>query len=81
MGFRFRKSITLIPGVKVNLSKSGASLSVGGKGATVNVGRQGVRGTYDLPGSGAYYSTQKSWGELGKDLGKLTGNGPAPGAP
>ena len=36
MGFRFRKIISVIPGVKVNLSKSGASTSIGGHGATVN---------------------------------------------
>lgn len=83
MGFRFRRSISLIPGVRVNLSTTGASLSLGAKGATVNLGRKGVRGTYDLPGSGAYYSTQKSWGELGRDLGRATGaQGPKrPAAP
>ena len=41
MGFRFRKIISVVPGVKVNLSKSGASTSIGGHGATVNVGTSG----------------------------------------
>jgi len=36
--FRFRKSISVLPGVKVNLSKTGVSTSVGGKGATLNIG-------------------------------------------
>jgi len=37
MGFRYRKSIKIIPGVRVNLSKSGVSTSIGRPGATVNV--------------------------------------------
>ncbi|HZT46697.1 MAG TPA: DUF4236 domain-containing protein, partial [Hyphomicrobiaceae bacterium] len=32
MGFRFRKTFSVLPGVKINLSKSGVSTSVGGKG-------------------------------------------------
>ncbi len=56
MGFRFRKSIRLFPGVRINLSKGGVSASVGRPGATINIGRKGVRGTVGLPGSGLSYS-------------------------
>ncbi len=57
MGFRFRKTISLLPGVRLNISKSGVSASVGGKGATVNVGKGGrLRGTVGVPGSGVSYS-------------------------
>jgi hypothetical protein len=31
MVFRFRKSFKILPGVKINLSKSGKSLSTGGQ--------------------------------------------------
>jgi hypothetical protein len=56
MGFRFRKIISVIPGVKVNLSKSGVSTSLGGHGATVNVGTSGKRTiTLGIPGSGMSY--------------------------
>ena len=56
MGFRFRKIISVIPGVKVNLSKSGASTSIGGRGATVNVGTSGKRTvTLGIPGTGMSY--------------------------
>jgi hypothetical protein len=56
MGFRFRKIISVIPGVKVNLSKSGVSTSIGGHGATVNVGTSGRRMiTLGIPGSGMSY--------------------------
>ena len=33
MWFPFSRRVSLIPGLRVNLSKSGASLSVGGRGA------------------------------------------------
>jgi hypothetical protein len=56
MGFRFRKTITVVPGVRLNLSKTGASVSVGEDGATLNIGRRGARSTLGLPGSGLSYS-------------------------
>lgn len=55
MGFRFRRSIRLFPGIRVNLSKSGTSLSVGRRGATLNFGKQGVHSTVGLPGTGLSY--------------------------
>jgi hypothetical protein len=58
MGFRFRKSVKIAPGVKINLSKSGGSLSLGTRGATVNIGSRGVRSTYSIPGTGISYVTQ-----------------------
>lgn len=56
MGFRVRKRIKIAPGLGVNLSKSGASLTVGPRGAKVNVGKKGVRGTVGVPGTGVSYS-------------------------
>lgn len=60
MGFRFRKSVKIAPGFKLNLSKSGGSLSIGGRGATVNISSRGVRSTYSIPGTGLSYVTQTS---------------------
>jgi hypothetical protein len=60
MGFRFRKNISLLPGVKLNLSKSGASVSLGGRGLAYNIGRKGTRATVGLPGSGLSHSTYRS---------------------
>lgn len=57
MGFRFRKSINVLPGVKLNISKSGISTSVGGRGATVNFSKRGTRTTVGIPGTGISYST------------------------
>ena len=56
MGFRFQKRIRILPGVYINLSKSGVSASVGGHGATVNVGADGRRMiTLGIPGTGMSY--------------------------
>ena len=52
MSLRFRRSIRILPGIRVNLSKSGASLSVGGPGASINVGNRGVTRTVGIPGTG-----------------------------
>lgn len=60
MGFRFRKSIKIIPGVRVNISKSGVSTSIGTRGATVNIGKRGTRATVGIPGAGISYSGKLS---------------------
>jgi hypothetical protein len=52
MGFRWRRSVRLGRGLRVNLSKSGASLSAAGRRASVNVGRGGTRGTVGVAGTG-----------------------------
>lgn len=56
MGFRFRKSIRLFPGVRINLSTRGVSTSIGAAPFTVNIGRRGVRSTASIPGTGLSYS-------------------------
>ena len=58
--FRFRKQISVLPGVHVNLSKTGVSTSVGGKGATLNVGHGKKMVTLGIPGTGLSYRTQAS---------------------
>ncbi|MGJ4924829.1 DUF4236 domain-containing protein [Bradyrhizobium sp. HKCCYLRH2015] len=58
MGLRFRKSIKLIPGVRLNIGLRRSSLSLGGKGFTYNVGSSAPsRLTVGIPGSGLSYST------------------------
>ncbi len=52
MGFRFRRSLKIFPGVRWNLSKRGSSLSFGGRGAHYTVGSSGSRFTFGLPGTG-----------------------------
>lgn len=57
MPVRIRKTFTLFPGVKVNLSKSGMSISVGKRGFTLNFSKHGVRQTTGLPGSGISHTS------------------------
>jgi hypothetical protein len=45
MGWRFSKRVRLAKGVTLNLSKSGCSLSLGTRGAKINISKRGVRGT------------------------------------
>ena len=52
MPVRIRKSFNLFPGVKVNMSKGGMSITVGRKGFHLNFSKRGVRQTVGLPGSG-----------------------------
>ena len=63
MGFRYRKSLRLARGMRLNLTGRGvSSFSVGRPGSTLNFGRKGVRGTVGIPGSGLSYSSRLSSG-------------------
>ena len=55
MPIRFRRTIKILPGVKMNLSKGGVSFTFGSKGYHVNVGKHGVRQTVGIPGTGISY--------------------------
>ena len=58
--FRFRKTFSILPGVRINLSKTGVSGSLGGHGATVNIGKNGPNVTLGAPGTGLSYRTPLS---------------------
>jgi hypothetical protein len=70
MGFRFRKSISIAKGLRVNISKSGGSLSIGHRGDTINIGKRGVYSTLGLPGSGLSYR-QKINGRSSRGAGSI----------
>ena len=56
MGFRYRKSVNLVGGFKVNFSKSGVGYSWGTKGYRITKTARGTtRRTYSLPGTGLSY--------------------------
>lgn len=58
MAIRFRKSIKLMPGVRMTLGKKGISGSLGVTGARVSVNSKGqVRGTAGLNGTGLSSTT------------------------
>jgi Protein of unknown function (DUF4236) len=58
MSFRFRRTLSLLPGIRLNLGKSGASVSVGPKGAKITAGPKGIRATAGVPGTGMFFSQQ-----------------------
>lgn len=61
MGYRYRKSINIGGGVRLNLSKSGVGWSVGGKGYRYTHSPRGYdRRTLSLPGTGLSHVTQRS---------------------
>jgi len=58
MGFNFRKSLKIAPGISLNITKKGiSSVSLGGKGTRVNLGKKGTRTTVGMPGTGLSYSS------------------------
>lgn len=61
MGLRFRKSISIIPGVKVDFGKTGMSVSAGVPGFSKTVHTSGrVTTSVSLPGTGLSYVTTKN---------------------
>lgn len=64
MGFRFRKSFKIAPGVRVNVGKKSIGISAGVKGARVSVNSSGRKTTtVGIPGTGlSYQKTEKIGG-------------------
>jgi len=58
MGFRFQRRIKIAPGFRLNLSKSGASLSMGRLGAWLNLSARGLQTTLGIPGTGLSYRSK-----------------------
>lgn len=52
MGFRFRKSFKIAPGVRLNLSKSGIGMSAGVRGARIGMNSRGTYTSVGIPGTG-----------------------------
>ncbi|MDD6918303.1 MAG: DUF4236 domain-containing protein [Peptoniphilaceae bacterium] len=69
MGIRFRKSINLGKGFRINMSKTGLGFSWGGKGFRLTKTAKGnIRGTAYIPGTGLSY--QKEFKNPLNDFGK-----------
>jgi hypothetical protein len=52
MGLRFQKRIKILPGLRLNVSKSGISWTVGTRGASVTTREGKLTGNVGLPGTG-----------------------------
>lgn len=58
MPLRFYRRFPLIPGLRLNLSRSGPSISLGHRGFWYTVGPLGRRATVGLPGTGLFWTHQ-----------------------
>lgn len=58
MGFRFRRTLKILPGLRLNLSRSGVSATAGVRGASVTLGKKGAYANVGLPGSGLSYRSK-----------------------
>jgi len=76
MGFRFNRTVRLFPGLRLNVSKSGVSASIGTRGAWLTFGRKGTRTTVGLPGTGVSY-TQTTPAHEHQDVGAPPGRASA----
>ena len=55
MAFRFQKRIKILPGLRLNVSKTGVSWTVGTRGASVTTRDGNLTGNVGLPGTGLSY--------------------------
>lgn len=60
MGLRFRRSFKLAPGIRMNLSGSGMSWTLGPRGASVNLGKRGTYFNAGIRGTGLSSRTRLS---------------------
>ena len=72
MSFRFWRRIRVAPGLTLNLSKSGGSLSFGPRGAKFTVGSRGKRATVGLPVTGLFYTSTLPSGKRPKHKEKIS---------
>ena len=62
MPLRFRKSVSMLPGVRLNFGSKGfTSVRIGGRSGGTTIGKTGVRSTISAPGTGLSYSTHTPW--------------------
>jgi Protein of unknown function (DUF4236) len=54
MALRFRRSVKLAPGLRLNFSGSGTSVTLGPRGASVSFGSRGAFLNSGIPGTGLY---------------------------
>ena len=66
MAVRFRKSVKLGPGIRVNFSKRGVSTTIGPKGFTTSIGKSGVYRNVSIPGTGISFRNKVGGGKSSK---------------
>lgn len=72
LGFRFRKSVKIAPGIKLNVGKKSAGISIGGKYGGISVNsKSGARARVSAPGTGLSYTTKISSSKAHSDSKRL----------
>ena len=71
MGFRFQKRIRLFKGLTLNLSKTGTSWTIGGRGASINLRDGKATGNVGIAGTGLSYRGKLMDGENTAKIEKL----------
>lgn len=81
MSFRFRKTVRIAPGIRLNLSSRGLSTTLGPRGLNVNVGKRGMFLNASVSGLGVSSRTRlgDGGGSGGGDLGAGSGGGTTTG--
>lgn len=79
MSFRFRRTLRIAPGVRLNFSRSGVSTSIGGRGATMTLSRRGTYANLGVPGTGLSWRGRIDGGK-GRSDKRVASNAPKPRA-
>jgi len=58
MALRFRRRVKLLPGIHLNISRSGISTSVGVRGTSLSFGKRGTYLNARLPGTGVSWRSK-----------------------
>jgi Protein of unknown function (DUF4236) len=61
MAFRFRRTLGIVPGIRLNLSRRGPSVSLGVRGLHYTVGLKGARTTVGIPATGASWTSYRPY--------------------
>lgn len=72
---RFRRSMKIMPGVKVNFNKNSVGVTFGGKGAHYTINSSGRKtASVGIPGTGLYYTESSGGGNSRKSSGGASYN-------
>ena len=67
MGLRFQKRIKILPGLRLNVSKTGISWTAGTRGASVTARDGKLTGNVGVPGTGLSYRKRLDLPDTGRE--------------
>jgi hypothetical protein len=68
MAIRFRRSVKIAPGLKLNVGKRGGSVRIGGKNAGYTIGTSGRTVSASVPGTGLGFVSRKGRSPKGREV-------------